>query len=59
VTEDVLLDAFVHVPGHGEEVLGVVFVLAHLLDPGAVAQQSLLVAEVALHHLLVLGCLLT
>ena len=59
VTEDVFLDAFVHVAGHGEEVLGVVLVLAHLLDPGPVAQQPLLVAQVALHHLLVLGCLLT
>ena len=58
VAEDVLLDALVHVAGHGEEVLGVVLVLAHLLDPRPVAQQPLLVAQVALHHLLLLRRLL-
>lgn len=38
VTKDVLLDAFVHISRHGEEVLRVVLVLAHLLDPRPVAQ---------------------
>lgn len=58
VTEDVLLDAFVHIAGHGEEVLRVVLVFVHLLDPRPIAQQPLFVAQVALHHLLLLGCLL-
>ena len=58
MAEDVLLDALVHVSAHGEEVLGAVLVPSHLLDPGLVAQQSLLVSHVTLHHFLVFLALL-
>jgi hypothetical protein len=53
MTENVFLDALIHVSAHGEEVLGVVLVLPHLLGPCLVAQQPLFVSHVALYHFLV------
>jgi hypothetical protein len=59
VAEDILLDAFVHIARHVEEVLRIVFMLVHLLNSSSIAHQSLLVTQVALNHLLLLGCLLS
>ena len=58
VGKDVFLDGLVHVSTNCQEVLGVVFVTAHLLDARSVPQQTLLVAHVALNHLLVTMMLL-
>lgn len=59
MAEDVLLDALIHIPAHGQKMLRTVFVLAHLLDPRLIAQHTLLIAHITLHQFLVLLILLT
>lgn len=58
MAEDVLLDALIHIPAHGQKMFRTVFVLAHLLDPRLIAQHTLIVPHVTLHQFLVLLVLL-
>ena len=58
MAEDVLLDALIHIPAHGEKMFGTVLILAHFLNPRLVAQHTLIIPHIALHQFLVLLVLL-